>query len=112
MFRFCRHKRSVNHGVDGMRYIAAMGLATLLPVLAMGTPRTGRPVVVVAAPWSGAAVEAVARAGGLVLRGTAMDWIVVAVSDQPDFPARLRASGAWMIVDASAVAGCAPAADS
>ena len=93
---------------SSMRYLAGMGFALALPLLAVGAPRAGRSVVLVTAPWTDP-VLAVAEAGGLVLRGTAIPWIVVAVSEHDDFPTRLRHAGAWLTLDASAIAGCAPA---
>lgn len=91
-----------------MRYVVGLSLVLplLVPVLATGAPRIGRPVVLVAPPWTDP-VRAVARAGGSILRGTTLPWIVVAVSEEADFAARLRGAGAWLTLDASAIAGCA-----
>lgn len=94
-----------------MRYLAGMGLSLALPFMAMSAPQVGRPVVLVAAPWADA-VLTVAEAGGSVLRGTAIPWIVVAISEHDDFPERLSRAGAWLALDASAVSGCAPTAGS
>lgn len=84
--------------------ILALGvpLVTLLPAQA------GLPVLVIAAPWADAAgtVALVGRAEGAILRGTAIPWIAVAVSSQPDFPGRLRRAGAWMVLDAALASGC------
>lgn len=95
-------------------YLLPALLSLGLPLTVAGTPEAGRPVFVVAAPWSGAgeAFELVRRADGLFLRGTALPWIAVAVSDAPDFAQRLRRAGAWMTINASSVAGCAKPADS
>ncbi|GJE18383.1 hypothetical protein [Methylobacterium marchantiae] len=94
-----------------MRYVAGMGLALVLPFLATGTPRAGRPVILVAAPWADPVVV-VAQAGGLVIRGTAIPWIIVAISERDDFAARLGLAGAWLTLDASTITGCAEAAGS
>ncbi|MCJ2084259.1 hypothetical protein [Methylobacterium sp. J-090] len=79
-----------------------------IPLLLLGTPETGRPVLVIAPPGSGAAriFDLVGRADGRVLRGAGLAWMAVAVSERPDFPRRLRDAGAWAVVSASSVAGC------
>ena len=85
---------------------ATMALA--IPFLVLGTPETGRPVLVVAPPGSdaGRLLDLVGRADGRVLRSAGVPWMVVAVSGHPDFPRRLRDAGAWAVVNASSVAGC------
>lgn len=79
-----------------------------IPLLILGAPETGRPVLVIAVPGSAAAriFDLVGRADGRVLRGTGVTWMAVAVSEHPDFPRRLRDAGAWAVVNASSVAGC------
>lgn len=80
----------------------------LLPVWALARPAGSPAVIVVAAPWApaGFAFDLVARADGAVLRGTGLTWVVVARSDDPGFPERLAAGGAWLVIDGSALAGC------
>ena len=87
---------------------AASALA--VPLLILGTPETGRPVLVVASPGSDAArlLDLVGQADGRVLRGTGVAWMAVAVSERADFPQRLREAGAWAVVNAASVAGCPP----
>lgn len=79
-----------------------------IPLLILGAPETGRPVLVIAPPGSGATriLDLVGRADGRILRGAGLTWMAVAVSEHPDFPQRLRAAGAWAVVNASSVAGC------
>jgi hypothetical protein len=83
-----------------------------IPLLLMGSPETGRPVLVVAPPGTDSArlLDIVGRADGRVLRGAGPGWMAVAVSEHADFPRRLRDAGAWIVVSASTVAGC-PATD-
>ena len=79
-----------------------------LPLLVLASPRAGLPVLVVAAPWSSPAATAavVAEAGGSLLRGTPLSWIVVARADEAGFSGRLRRAGAWITLDASRIPGC------
>jgi hypothetical protein len=87
---------------------AASALA--VPLLIVGAPETGRPVLVVAPPGSDAArlLDLVGQADGRVLRGAGVAWMAVAVSERADFPERLRDAGAWVVVNAGGVAGCPP----
>lgn len=91
-------------------FLVATVLPLLLPVMVIVAPEPGRPVIVVVAPWlrSGEAIDLVARAGGLIVGGSAIAWIVVATSDDPAFGARLRRSGAWLTVNGARIAVCAP----
>jgi len=79
-----------------------------IPLLLLGVPETGRPVLVVAPPGTDPArlLDIVGRADGRILRGAGPGWMAVAVSDHADFPRRLREAGAWIVVNAYRVAGC------
>lgn len=90
-----------------------LALSLGVPLVTLPPTQAGQPVFVVAAPWSdsGRTIELVGHADGAVLRGTAIPWIAIAVSPQPDFPARLRHAGAWIILDAALLTGCGPASD-
>lgn len=79
-----------------------------IPLLLLGAPETGRPVLVVAPPGTAPArlLDIVGRADGRVLRGAGPGWMTVALSEHADFPRRLREAGAWFVVNASNVAGC------
>lgn len=83
-------------------------LSIALPIQLLTSPQAGRPVLVIAAPWSTPAETAavVAGAGGALLRGTPLPWMAVAMSDDAGFAARLRRAGAWIILDASRMPGC------
>ncbi|WP_238231668.1 hypothetical protein [Methylobacterium thuringiense] len=87
-------------------------LSVALPLLLLAAPQAGRPVLVIASPWSSPAETAsvVAQAGGALLRGTPLPWVAVAISDGADFAGKLRRAGAWITLDASRVPGCLNAA--
>jgi hypothetical protein len=65
-------------------------------------PATGERVAVVA-PGADA-VRIVARAGGYAL--TTTDTGVIAVSNDPEFVARLYGSGAWLVLRFDGLIGC------
>ena len=71
-------------------------------------PRDGRDVAAVYPPWmtGTSAFGRVAQAGGAVVRAGALDTILVAHGDDPDFAARLRDGGAWLVLDPLALGGC------
>lgn len=93
-------------------YLIPATLCVALPILLLTSPQGGRPVLVIVSPSLSAAETAmvVVAAGGALLRGTPLPWIVVAVSDDADFAGRLQRAGAWITVDASRVPGCLNAA--
>lgn len=85
---------------------AAFGVASLAPagiMLARATPQTGAPVVVVAPPWTSAAELAV-QAGGRLIGPTDAPLGTLAIFDDPGFPERLRAAGAWAAFDGARLA--------
>lgn len=53
-----------------------------------------------------AALEAVVRAGGLIVREGSWGTVVIAHSDQSGFAGRLRRAGAWLVLDPQSAAGC------
>jgi hypothetical protein len=71
-------------------------------------PRDGRDVAAVYPPWmtGASAFERVAQAGGAIVRAGALDTILVAHGDDPDFAVRLRDGGAWLVLDPLALGGC------
>lgn len=75
---------------------------------AMAPGAAGEPVAAVFAPWTGPehALRAVAAADGAAVRAGAFDNVVIAVSDDPGFRDRLRAAGAWLLLDPKALAAC------
>jgi hypothetical protein len=93
-----------------MTGFAALGLMAVLPLgVALGAqaaPPAAGPVAAVFPPWWPAA-RAFAAAGtaGPVARFGGVPFIVVVAA--PD-RARLRAAGAWLLLDPHAVGGCAP----
>ena len=53
-----------------------------------------------------AALEAVAEAGGLIVREGRWGTVVIAHSDATGFAGRLRRAGAWLVLDPLSAAGC------
>lgn len=88
--------------------LVPFAMAIGIPLLFVGAPEAGRPVLVIAPPWSNAIrlLELIREADGRVLREAGMAGMAVAVSEHADFPQRLRAAGAWVVVNATSVAGC------
>ena len=82
------------------------GVALGGPVLAVASQaaRPGQPVLVVSAPWGEDRAALIARAGGRPV-GPADSWLAgQAVGTGPDFADNLRAGGAWLVLDATAIA--------
>jgi hypothetical protein len=53
-----------------------------------------------------AALAAVVKAGGLVVREGAWGTVLVVHSDKSGFAGRLRRAGAWLVMDPRSTAGC------
>lgn len=75
-------------------------------------PRPGEPVAAWFLGGDGAAITAVAQAGGGLLSSGPAPGVVQAISESPDFSRRLREAGAVLIVSSPAGAGCAPSSTS
>jgi hypothetical protein len=97
---------------DGYKPLLAAVLMIVVSALTMAaleaSPRNGQDVAAIFPPWidSGQAIERIAQAGGAVVRLGATDTILVVHSDSTDFPEKLRAQGAWLVVDPVAFGGC------
>jgi hypothetical protein len=85
-------------------------LATLVfPLLLVAAPSDARNgVAVVFAPWVGEAqaMSLVAESGGALVRTGAFSFITVAIPKAPDFAARVRSAGAWILLDPQFLDGC------
>jgi len=83
-------------------------LAGLLPAGLALAPKGGTPVAVIASPWAepGDAIRIVAAADGRILQATHGGVVAIATSDSNDFVARLYRSGAALVLDGAALAGC------
>lgn len=98
------------HALNGLATGFLIGLAAILialvplGLLAMPTSRT---VAVLGSPGQNMAAL-VAGAGGSILSMGGWSNIIVATDGPPDLVARLYASGAWLVIDASEARGCAP----
>ena len=95
-------------------FLPAFGLALtttlLLLVLGLRPGPAGSAVAAIYPPGTTSA-EAFARvvaAGGTPIRGGAFANIMIARADDDILPSRLRAHGAWLVVDAIALAACLP----
>lgn len=106
--RLTRRSRSarlrVNAGLSaGLAAAAGLGLAAGAGVASAAfAPSKGEAVAALFAPWLDAedAAERVFRAGGLVIADTDQAWPIYAAGVSDDFLDRLRAQGAWMVMDA------------
>lgn len=90
-----------------MRLVALLLITLCAPLAVLALPRS-ETVAVVGSPWRGAAgaAEAIARAGGVVVRAGGASNVLVATSPDPDFVGRLYRSGAWLVLDPLSAVGC------
>jgi hypothetical protein len=67
-------------------------------------------IAVLFAPWTDArdAFVRSVEAGGRFVRYGAYPFIAVVMPDDPDYAARVRANGAWLLADPQALAACFP----
>lgn len=84
-----------------------IGTLLVVPVFAMA-PDPTHPVAAVFPPWwtPARAFAAVSAAGAPVLQLGAAPGVFVLDAGPPDLPARLRAAGAILVLDARALRGC------
>lgn len=76
-------------------------MAPLLPLLSLPAG-SGALLLVIVPPW-GAPLAVIADAGGRPVGPERSVLGYFATSDGPDFAARLRAAGAWAVLDGDAV---------
>jgi hypothetical protein len=99
------HRHWIDIAALAVLSIAALG-ATARFALVPRAPEAG--VAVIYAPWT-APEQTLARtveAGARFVRFGGSDFVAVAIPDGPDYPARVRAAGAWLIVDPKILAAC------
>ncbi len=94
----------MRHALTG----AALLLVAIAPMLALPSARSGEAVAAVFPPWWGGARAALAATVAGPVAGFGGAGFVV-LMPQAD-PAALRAAGAWWILPAALLGGCAPAA--
>ena len=86
-------------------------LAASVTVMAFAAlmPKPNDPVAAIFPPWWTPArgFEAASLSGAPIVRTGAFANIVVLAPGQPNLPARLHAAGAWLVVDANSLGGCA-----
>lgn len=93
-------------------FLPALGLALamtlLLLYLGFRPGPAGSAVAAIYAPGTAVseAFADVVAAGGTPIRGGAFGNIMIARADDDGLPARLRKHGAWLVVDAIALAAC------
>lgn len=90
-------------GIVAMHFLAYSAL-----LLAMKAVPDGPMVLVVSDPRASASavMETIGTAGGAVVEATHFEWMTVAYSSAPDFPARLRKAGALLVLKYPTAAGC------
>lgn len=83
-------------------------VAYSLLLVGMKAVPSGPFVVVVSDPLgaAGTPMQVISRAGGQFVEATGSRWATVAYSDAPDFPSRLRQSGALFVINYLGEAGC------
>lgn len=83
-------------------------IAVAATLIAMAAVPTGSRVVVIAPPWSepGRVMNIVREAGGSLVNGGAVDWIVVAEGNSHGFARRLIAAGAMVVLDGRLEKAC------
>ena len=98
------------------RTAGAAGLVavSLVPLVAAGDlpdSRTGT-VAAVFGPLAAPAdtVRAVAGTGGRIVGAGGWTNVILVNASKPGFAGRLRAAGAWLVLDPGGLAGCAPRA--
>lgn len=88
---------------------AGLAIAGLAGALALSAaPDDAASAAGVFPPWWGQARSlAAAQTAGAVLGVGAAPFVVIAASSTPNLPARLRAAGAWLVLDPGVAGGCA-----
>lgn len=94
----------MRHALTG----AALLLAAFAPMLALPAARNDEAVAAVFPPWWGGARAALAATAAGPVAGFGGAGFVVLMPQAN--PAALRAAGAWWILPAALLGGCAPAA--
>lgn len=92
---------------------ALLGAAALFSVaaaaaVAVAPKRDAAGIAVIFAPWT-APEDSLSRAvaaGGRFVRFGALEFVAIVAPERPDYAARVRASGAWLIADPVALAAC------
>lgn len=77
-------------------------------LLALAVVPTGTRMIVILAPWSepGQMMNVLLQAGGSLVNGGALDWIVIAEGGDTGFPARLIEAGAMLVLDGRLAQSC------
>lgn len=99
--------RSNSLGLAALAVIATLGLGAL-GLTALQPVPTAQQVAVIFPPWTNGVqiLRTIARAEGRIVAAGAASTIVIVRGDRPGISDRLRAAGAWAIVDARLARGC------
>ena len=92
-----------------LRILIAVNLvAVCLALAAIAVVPTGSRIVLIVSPWSepSRVFDIVADADGSIVASGSTDWILVVEGSDPDFPSRLMASGALMVLDGRLAEAC------
>lgn len=93
-----------------LRPAAALLVATLvvMTILTFRPAPGAAQLVAVFPPWVSLdqAIGRIGAAGGVAVRTGALDSILLAQSDAPDFAKALRRAGAWLVADPIVLGGC------
>lgn len=83
--------------------------ALVLAALSLASDTVPGHYLVIGAPFAGGSdvLAAIAVADGQVTSAGGFDNLMLAFSEAPDFSGRLRAAGAWVVLPAPQVFGCA-----
>jgi hypothetical protein len=92
----------MNHALTGLAILVAL----VVPLLAMPAARAGDDLAAVFPPWWDPARVALAAMQGGDVAGYGGAGFVVLVPRGA--PGRLRAAGAWFVLPAALLGGCAP----
>ena len=104
-----RRSGFLRHAIDGM-LLASLSLGALYATARIGLkprdPANG--VAVVFAPWTApdVAFRKAATVGARFVRFGGPSFIAVVVPEDIDYPSRILASGAWLVLDPKALAAC------
>ncbi len=87
---------------------ASYFLISVAAVSAVAAKPNGPFVLVVTSPSANAAetMSVLEKAGGAFVGESALSWVSVAYSDEPDFPKRLLQAGAFLVLNHNLAVGC------
>src|SRR5689334_21510429 len=107
---------ALDHPVSSRRHWIDIAALAIMSIVALGAtarfalaPQTHElGVAVIYSPWTSReqAFDRTVGAGARFVRFGGPSFVVVAIPDDRDYPARVRAAGAWLVVDPKVVTAC------